>query len=307
VAPLTLMAVHAHPDDESISTGGILARYGAEGVRTVLVTCTDGGCGDGADGSKPGEPGHDRSAVVAERRLELERSSRALGITHLELLGYADSGMMGWPQNDEPGSFWTTPAAEAADRLAELYRRYRPDVVVTYDPNGFYGHPDHIQAHRIAVAAERLTAIPSKLYYTAVPRSAMAEMGRRIRELGIEFPADPAADSASDGATGPASDGAGGPERTGPASDGTGEPERAGPPVEWGTPDEEITTVIDVSDYTAAKFESLTCHASQSDNIFFLKMGRDVFNEMMGREAFVRVSDRTDAPLPESDLFAGLR
>src|SRR5579875_3762513 len=106
------MAVHAHPDDECIGTGGILARYAAEGVRTVLVTCTDGGCGDGHGGSKPGDPLHDREAVVAERRSELERSCRALGISHLEMLGYRDSGMMGWPDNDAPGSFWTTPVED---------------------------------------------------------------------------------------------------------------------------------------------------------------------------------------------------
>ena len=279
------MAVHAHPDDESISTGGVLARYAAEGVRVVLVTCTDGGCGDGADGTKPGEPGHDRAAVVAERREELERSARILGVTHLERLDYPDSGMMGWPQNEEPGSFWTTPVAEAAERLAELMRRYEPHVVVTYDPNGFYGHPDHIQAHRITVAADRLTAIPAKLYYTAVPRSAMAEFGRRLEELGISF--DEPGDEAS--------------------SDDDQSAAQEGPREEWGTPDEEITTVVEVGDYAGHKFESLQCHASQSENIFFLRMGHDVFRELMGRETFVRAVDRTDAPIPEDDLFAGLR
>src|SRR5580693_5492065 len=99
---LTLMVVHAHPDDEAISTGGILARYADEGVRTVLVTCTDGGCGDGPGGVKPGDPGHDPAQVVALRARELEDSCRILGVSHLERLGYADSGMMGWAQNDAP-------------------------------------------------------------------------------------------------------------------------------------------------------------------------------------------------------------
>ena len=283
---LTLMAVHAHPDDESISTGGILARYSAEGVRTVLVTCTDGSLGDGIDGVKPGDPRHDRAAVIEERREELDQSCQILGVSHLERLDYRDSGMMGWPQNDEAGSFWTTPVAGAAERLAELIRRYRPDVVVTYDENGFYGHPDHIQANRITVAAVRVTGIPAKLYYTAVPRSAMAEFGRRLQELGIEFPRD----EEEAGAEGSDSEGS-----------------ASGPREEWGTPDEEVTTVIDVSAYAKQKYESLQCHASQSDNIFFLKMGPDVFAEMMGQEAFVRVHDRTGAPLPEDDLFAGLR
>lgn len=266
------MAVHAHPDDESIGTGGILARYSAEGVTTVLVTCTDGGCGDDDGGAKPGDPGHDRPAVVAARRDELERSCRALEVSHLETLGYRDSGMMGWADNDAPGSFWTTPVDGAAARLAELFVRYQPQVVVTYDPNGFYGHPDHIQAHRITVAAMEATGIPAKLYYTAVPRSAIAAFAARMNELGL-----------------------------GDAGDGSG------PDVEWGTPDEEVTTHIDVGAYTGQKYDSIACHASQADNIFFLKMGRDQFSQMMGVETFLRARDRTGAPLPESDLFAGLR
>ena len=273
------MAVHAHPDDESISTGGVLARYGSEGVRTVLVTCTDGGCGDGADGSKPGEPGHDHAAVVEERMRELADSCRVLGISHVETLDYPDSGMMGWPQNDAPGSFWSTPVAEAADRLADLIRKYQPQVVVTYDANGFYGHPDHIQAHRITLEAARLTGIPDKVYYTAVPRSRMAEFGRRLEELGVEIPRDEGADP----------------------------DEPVGPREEWGTPDEEVTTYVDVSGYTDQKFDSLQCHASQSDNIFFLKMGRENFGLMMGSESFTRAEDRSGAAIPEDDLFAGLR
>src|SRR5208282_5845069 len=131
-APLTLMAVHAHPDDEASSTGGILARYSAEGVRTVVVTCTNGELGDGDGGSKPGDPGHDEASVVATRRQELQQSCDILGGTNLELLGYHDSGMMGWPQNDAEGSFWKTPVAEASGRLSELMELYRPQVVVTY-------------------------------------------------------------------------------------------------------------------------------------------------------------------------------
>src|SRR6195952_1239052 len=135
--PLTLMAVHAHPDDEATGTGGVLARYAAEGFQTVLVTCTDGRCGDGPGGVKPGEPGHDPAAVVALRRTELEAACAVLDVTHLELLDYADSGMMGWADNDLPGAFWRTPVAEAAARVAALIRHYQPDVVVTYDENGF--------------------------------------------------------------------------------------------------------------------------------------------------------------------------
>ena len=125
--PLTLMAVHAHPDDEAISTGGVLARYSDEGVDTVLVTCTNGELGDAPGGVKPEDPGHDESVVVPLRRQELEASCAVLGVRHLELLGYHDSGMAGWPQNEMKGSFWQTPVAEGGHRLAELMRRYEPD------------------------------------------------------------------------------------------------------------------------------------------------------------------------------------
>jgi LmbE family N-acetylglucosaminyl deacetylase len=285
VPPLTLMVVHAHPDDEAISTGGILARYGNEGVRTVLVTCTDGSAGDGPGGVKPGDPGHDPVAVAALRREELERSCEALGIQHLELLGYTDSGMMGWALNEAPGSFWRTPVPEAASRLAGLFKQYQPDVVVTYDENGFYGHPDHIQAHRITMEATETTGIPQKLYFTAVPKSWFAELGKRLTELGIEFPSPEV--SAEDAAV--------------PSEDQTSGPE------EWGTPDEEVTTVVDVGSAVDQKYQSLEAHSSQSDNIFFLRMGRRAFGEVMTREAFVRVMNRTEAPVPEEDLFAGLR
>src|ERR1700689_5234714 len=126
--PLTLMAVHAHPDDEASSTGGILARYPAEGIKTVLVTCTNGELGDAPGGIKPGEPGHDEAVVVPRRRHELEASCEVLGVTNLELLGYHDSWMEGWAQNDAPDSFWRAPVAAAGSRLAALLRTFEPQV-----------------------------------------------------------------------------------------------------------------------------------------------------------------------------------
>ncbi|MFI6937382.1 PIG-L family deacetylase [Streptomyces sp. NPDC050287] len=273
--PLTLMAVHAHPDDEATGTGGVLARYAAEGIRTVLVTCTDGSCGDGPGGVKPGDPGHDPAAVAVMRRGELEVSCDVLGVGHLELLGYADSGMMGWPANTAPGSFWSTPVDEAAARLAELMLRYQPDVVVTYDENGFYGHPDHIQANRITMAALSLTGMASKVYWTTAPHSMMEEFGQIMREFGADWE-EP-------------------------------DPSEAGAGPEIGLPDEEITTWVDTTEFGSQKFDALAAHASQGENIFFLRMGKERFTQLMGVETFVRVYDTTGAPLPETDLFAGLR
>ena len=269
--PLTLMAVHAHPDDEATSTGGILARYSAEGIRTVVVTCTNGELGDGHEASKPGDPAHDEAWVVAKRRSELEASCTILGVSSLELLGYRDSGMMGWPQNDAPGSFWTTPVTQAAGRLSKLLEQYRPQVVVTYDANGFYGHPDHIQAHRITVAALEATPVADKLYYPAIAKSDMAEFRATVSSAGLD------------------------------------DAEFGEEDFDFGVDDELIAATIECVGYTASQYAALQAHGSQSDGAFFLRLGVDVFSRLMRRETFIRAYDRTGADTPEVDLFAGLR
>ena len=266
---LTLMAVHAHPDDEVMGTGGLIARCAAEGIRTVLVTCTNGEQGDDSGGVKPGEPGHD-AAEVAERRLaELRESAGLLGIGHLELLGYRDSGMDGWAANDDPEAFANVSTAEAAGRLAGLMERYRPQVVVTYDENGGYGHPDHIQAHRIALAAAGKSGVPDKLYYTAIPRSGIKQMFESVREAGVEIDFDP--------------------------------------PEDFGTPDELITSVVDVSAHVEAKRKALQAHASQGENIFLLRLPEEMQQAAFSFETFVRHYSRVAAPEKEEDLFDGLR
>ncbi|HLK46026.1 MAG TPA: PIG-L family deacetylase, partial [Acidimicrobiales bacterium] len=128
---LTILCVHAHPDDESSSTGGVLRTYANEGIRTVLVTCTDGALGDAPDGTTPETEGHDPVAVAAHRRVELDRAVGILGVTRLELLGFKDSGMEGWPHNDAEASFWNTPVDVAKDRLVPILLEERPQVVVT--------------------------------------------------------------------------------------------------------------------------------------------------------------------------------
>ncbi|MFC0861530.1 PIG-L family deacetylase [Sphaerimonospora cavernae] len=267
---LTVMAVHAHPDDEVIGTGGILAKHAAEGIRTVLVTCTNGEQGDGPGGVKPGEPGHDDAAVAERRLAELRESAAHLGIDHLELLGYRDSGMDGWTGNGHPDAFANIPVERAAARLAELMERYRPQVVVTYDEIGGYGHPDHIQAHRIALAATETTGIPDKLYYTAVPRERIRQMFEFMRSSGMA-------------------------------------PEEVELPDDFGTPDELITTGVDVSPYVEHKIKALRAHESQGENIFLLRMPAEAQHEAFATEFFVRRISRVTAPDQEDDLFAGLR
>src|ERR1700716_1519966 len=190
-----LLAVHAHPDDECLGRGGILARYGAEGVRTVLVTCTDGAVGEISD---PALATPDNLAEVRSR--ELDESVRILGINRLYKLGYRDSGMAGTADNANPRSFHQANLDEAVERVVQVVRAEHPQVIVTYDERGGYGHPDHIRAHQVAVAAfeaagdaRRFPAAgpawaPSRLYYSVVPRSAMLRFMERLREAGIEMP-----------------------------------------------------------------------------------------------------------------------
>lgn len=303
---LTLMAVHAHPDDEATSTGGVLAQAAARGFRTVLVTCTDGGCGDTPDGVKPDEPGHDAAAVVQLRRGELEANCALLGVTDLELLGYADSGMMGWSTNEAPNAFWNTPVEQAAAKLAGLIEQYRPDVIVTYDAYGFYGHPDHIQAHRITMAAAEATGIASKIYQTTIPRERMAEFGRLMAEHGLEFDL-PEGESDPDGEPDP--NGEADPDGE-PAADGGSGTNPALPPgdsaPQIGLPEAEITTWVDTAAFSDQKYDALAAHASQTENIFFLRMGKELFGQLLGTETFLRVHDTTGAALPEDDLFSGL-
>jgi LmbE family N-acetylglucosaminyl deacetylase len=264
---LTLMAVHAHPDDEAIGTGGVLARYSAEGVRTVLVTCTNGEQGDGAGGAKPGERGHDPASVAVTRLAELRKAAGILRVSDLELLGYRDSGMVGWAANADGEAFCNVPVEQAAERIAALMERYQPQVVVTYDANGGYGHPDHIQTHRATVAAAESTGIPQKLYYVAFPRSVFAEMRRRLEEVGEAIA-------------------------------------EQGPPEDFGTPDEEITAEVDVSGYVRQKRSALDAHASQSENFAFNALPEEVVWEGLSREWFTL---RAAGAQREDDLFAGLR
>src|SRR5436190_4539609 len=147
----TLMTVHAHPDDETIGTGGTMAKAVAEGRRVVLVTCTRGEMGEIVVPDMDTPENHRRLGEL--RAAELEAAMDALGVTEWENLGYLDSDMMGRPGNRDPRNFWQADLDDAARRLVWLIRRYQPDVVTTYNSFGGYGHPDHIRTHDVAVRA----------------------------------------------------------------------------------------------------------------------------------------------------------
>jgi N-acetyl-1-D-myo-inositol-2-amino-2-deoxy-alpha-D-glucopyranoside deacetylase len=169
---LRLLLVHAHPDDESIGTGASMAKYAAEGADVTLVTCTLGEMGE----IIPPTLGHLSPDQLGEYRIgELKAACDALSVTDHRFLGgpgrWRDSGMMGVPSNEDPRCFWRADVAEAATVLASVLEDVRPDAIVTYDANGFYGHPDHIQAHRVTRRAYELACDPAlvSLYATAAP------------------------------------------------------------------------------------------------------------------------------------------
>jgi LmbE family N-acetylglucosaminyl deacetylase len=283
---LTFLAVHAHPDDEATSTGGTYRVLADQGVRTVLVTCTNGEFGDAPGGIKPGDDGHDDDEVARIREGELDRAVEVLGIDRLARLGYRDSGMKGWPQNDDPASFWATPVADAAARVAAIMMEERPQVVVTYNEIGFYGHPDHIQAHRVTLAALALLDYEPTLYFNAVPNSVFAIMRERWeREEREQREADEAKGIIR------------------PPEPEESEEDR----LEMGTPDEAIGAAIDVSSATDAKYDALAAHHSQVGESFWMKMSREEFKKAMGTEWFVRVTNPCDLSGQVTDIFAGYR
>jgi len=282
MAELTLMAVHAHPDDESNSTGGTLARYSAEGVRTVLVTCTNGEFGDAPGKIKPDQDGHDPDDVARIRLGELKVATTALGVSHVETLGYRDSGMRGWPQNDDPRAFHHQPDDVVSDRLLELFDTYEPQVVVTYFGNSGYNHPDHLKAHDVTQLAIERSERDCKLYLIARPRSYRERMRAIAEEYGIEMPQPPPQPPPTEGMMPDA-------------------------PRPFGVDDSLITTFIDAGDYWPQKRAALAAHASQLEGSFFVRFPDEAFARAFGTESFIRERDHTGAPLPEDDLFAGLR
>ena len=246
--PLTLMAVHAHPDDESSSTGGVLARYADAGVRTVVVTCTNGELGDAPGRIKPGDEGHDEAEVARIRLGELERACETLGVAHLEMLGYHDSGMIDWDHKDRPDVFCNVAVDDAAERLSGLFERYQPDVVVTYDELGGYDHPDHVHASRVAMAAVARTGIPRKAYFTAFRRSMFERFRAVLEEHGADLSQIPQPDA---------------------------QQLRMMDAVEA-----RITTAIDVGPFVDRKRAALATHASQIDDSFWGRLPAEAFGAL---------------------------
>ena len=288
-----LLLVHAHPDDETIGTGATMARYAAEGAHVTLVTCTRG---------EEGEVIVDHHAHLAaqvddtlgeHREIELAHAMAALGVTDHRFLGHAgkfrDSGMMGTPDNDDPTCFWRADLLDASADLVAVIREVRPQVLVTYDDFGGYGHPDHIQAHRVATYAASLAAAPSyrpdlgpawviaKVYWTAFPKSVIREGIEALRAAG---------------------------ETTGFAAMDPDD-------MPFACDDDLVTTVVRAEDYVDAKIDAMRAHETQiSLEDGFFALSNNLGSRAMGVEFYRLVAGSTagepDADGRETDLFAGI-
>jgi LmbE family N-acetylglucosaminyl deacetylase len=262
----TLVSFHAHPDDECIACGGVMRKAYEEGHRVVLVVATRG-----EHGEVPAGFLLDGEELWQRRVGETRASAEILGAQRVEFLGYVDSGMMGTPANDAPGSFWSTPVDEAAHKLAAILAEENAEVLTCYDDNGGYGHPDHIQVHRVGLRAAGLAGTP-RVYQHTMNRDHL----RRGRALFAEDAA--AADIDLPDVT--------------ETSD-------------FGKPESLITAAVDVSPYVGHKRRAMRAHASQiSEESFFLAMPEAAFTYAFGTEWFIR--DGQGPGITETDLLAGL-
>lgn len=266
----TIVSFHAHPDDESIGTAGLLARAAAAGHRVVLVFATRGELGEPVPGVlAPGE------SLSVRRSAECYASAAAIGAKRVEFLGYTDSGMMGEPSNDAPFCFWQADVAHAAKQLAVILDEEEPDVLTTYDDNGGYGHPDHIQVHRVGKRAADLSAVPVVAQHTSNRDWILRGMKGMAAEGQLPEGFEPPTDA-----------------------------------PEFGKPESEITHRVDAVDFVEQKRASMRAHASQiSPEHFLLKMTEPMFAMGMGVEFFIVDPLPNPASAPElfEELFTPLR
>jgi N-acetyl-1-D-myo-inositol-2-amino-2-deoxy-alpha-D-glucopyranoside deacetylase len=266
-----LLSFHAHPDDESIATGGTLAHFAAAGEPVVVVTATDGALGDIHNYD---DPDSIRPRLAQVRAEEVAAALKILGVPNHEFLGYRDSGMMGWEDNFHPNCFWQADFMEATERLVRLIRKHRPEIVTVYDPFGGYGHPDHIQVHRVGIAAYHGSGDlmrfplhdgeeqwqPDRLWMSVWPRSRMAAW--------VDL--DQAA--------------------------GNIDSTEAARRRNTGFPDERVTVWMDVEDHIEVKLAAIAAHRSQIPPDWAMINVPDAQKPaLLGREAFVELYSRPES------------
>ncbi len=272
----TLLAIYAHPDDEAFGTGGTLARMSAEGRRVVLVCATRGEAGEI---SRPELATRETLGKVRER--ELRDAAEALGIAEVIFLGYRDSGMAGTAENDDPRAFCQQRADVVVRQLVEIIRRERPGAIITFDPSGGYGHPDHVAIHHHATAAVSaagaVTYAPDlgdpwrtpRTWWMVITRGAIREMREAMAEAGM---------------------------------DTTWTDELIETRAGW--PDDDVDLLVNVSEYGAHKWRAFECHATQfgEDNMF--RRASDALQDLLlSREAFVLAGEERERDGSLTSLF----
>jgi LmbE family N-acetylglucosaminyl deacetylase len=275
----TLLAIYAHPDDEAFGTGGSLSRYAASGVQVGLICATRGEVGEISD------PSFATPETLGEvRESELRCAAETMGVRELIFLNYRDSGMVGTPENQDPRAFINAPADEVVCYLVSAIRRIRPDVVVTFEPNGGYGHPDHIAIHKHTLSAFHLAADgaystggageqpwqAARLFYTAIPRSFFEQMRAQLEAAGEDM-------------------------------------QQFANFEERGWPDDQVTVTLDVSATVDDKWQALNCHRTQfGPKNLFRRMPEPIVKQMMSREFFAMAWPEPPPGYKMADLFEGL-
>ena len=281
-----LLLVHAHPDDETINNGVTMAKYAKDGAQVTLVTCTRGEEGEVLVAELSNLASDKDDKLGQHREIELKDAMAHLGISDFRFLGapnkkWRDSGMMGTPQNDRKDVFWQSDLEEAANELVKIILEIKPQVLITYDEFGGYGHPDHIKAHRVAMRAAEIAEINGwkieKIYWNTMPRSVIQMGIEKMKEVGSDFFG---AESADD--------------------------------LPFVKPDELVTSVVHASEYVPQKLAAMKAHATQIavDGPFFA-LSNNLGLSVWGDEYYTIVKGEKAAPFDENgrelDLFAGIK
>jgi N-acetyl-1-D-myo-inositol-2-amino-2-deoxy-alpha-D-glucopyranoside deacetylase len=276
------MLVHAHPDDETINNGATMALYAALGAQVTLITCTRGEEGEVLTPELTHLASSETDALGEHREIELANAMKALGVTDFRFLAegegkYRDSGMMGTEPNNRADVFWQADLEEASDYLVKVIDEVKPHILITYDEIGGYGHPDHIQAHRVAMrASEKSKWQIQKIYWNTMPKSVLAESMAKMKELGSDFFG---ADNVDD--------------------------------LPFAKEDSFVTTLIDGNSYVDAKMAAMKAHHTQIslDGPFFA-LSNNLGLQVWGHEYYTLVKGEKSAPFDangrESDLFSGV-
>ena len=273
-----ILLVHAHPDDETINNGATMALYASLGATVSLVTCTRGEEGEVLVPSLSYLASSEKDELGKHREVELALAMKALGITDFRFLGhYRDSGMMGTEANERPDVFWQADLDLAAGELVKIIEEIKPHVLITYDEIGGYGHPDHIQAHRVAMRASELATWQiQKIYWNTIPKSVIAQGMEKMKEIGSDFFG---AESIDD--------------------------------VPFAKDDEFVTTLINGSDYVESKMAAMKAHETQIalDGPFFA-LSNNLGLQIWGDEYYTLVKGTKSAPFDsngrETDLTSGV-